>query len=105
MCYFKHCEVVSDKRVLKKDGIVAYKTLRRSRVGFISQYKTAIWKNNRMTATGMFSIPNGRGPGIYAYKTKPRLWFNGYDGAVVKILLYGRVIQYKGYYGQNWSRR
>lgn len=98
MCYFRYCQVVSDKRVLKRDGIVAYKTVYKAPKGtYLSAYKGTYWIRNRMSLLGnrMNEKPSGTGPGIYAYKRKPNTYrFD--DKVVVKVLLYGRVIEYRG---------
>jgi hypothetical protein len=103
MCAFRNCKVKSDKIILKKDGIIAYKTV--EKVGtncFISKAKRFSWRNGRMTLQpGQFMNrpANGNGPGVYAWKRPP--WVNGgyYSGTVVKVLLYGRVIEYASHKG------
>lgn len=100
MCYFKNATVKSDKRILKKDGIIAYKRMlvynTNPRLFYSESKNTALWRNGKMSAyffgSKMRKIPNGRGAGVYAFKRQP---YNPYFGTViVEVLLYGRVIEY-----------
>lgn len=103
MCAFRNCKVKSDKIILKKDGIIAYKVV--EQVGtnrFISKAKRFSWKNRRMTLQPgqlMNRPANGNGPGIYAWKKRSYNNNRYYSGTVVKVLLYGRVIEYAEHRG------
>lgn len=100
MCAFRNCKVKSDKILLKKDGIIAYKKVTFMGGEFYSLMRHDCWINKRMTlrkGTSMNVIPNGKGPGIYAYKREPNNceWKHYRQRQpYVKVLLYGRVIEY-----------
>lgn len=113
MCAFEGNKVISDKVLLKKDGVVAYKILaltynsdlRKFGKNYFSIYHNTPWINNLMTVDRrngfkMRPIPDGTGPGIYAWSAKPKkheaVHWSG-NRRVVKVLLYGRVVKYAPY--------
>jgi hypothetical protein len=97
MCMFRNCKVKSDQVLLKKDGVIAYKKVSQYGPNKFRSLRGVWWFNKRMTlekGTKMNIKPNGRGPGIYAYKNEPsELTTQTY----VKVLLYGRVIEYRSH--------
>src|SRR6478736_3774192 len=101
MCMFIYCKVKSDQILLKKDGVIAYKRVSQYGPNEFRSLRGAWWFNKRMTlekGTKMNIKPNGRGPGIYAYKNKPSEYDRRYTNrSYVKVLLYGRVIEYRSH--------
>ena len=101
MCMFKNCKVKSDQILLKKDGVIAYKRVSQYGPNKFRSLRGHWWFNKRMTlekGTKMNIKPNGRGPGIYAFKNKPNAYIRRNTvNTYVKVLLYGRVIEYRSH--------
>ena len=100
MCCFDKKDVVKGwpKRVLKKDAIIAYKTLRRWNGVWESTYANKQWHNRRMQAKAVTFHPNGQsGYGIFAYSSESAARCDILrDERLVKVRLYGEVWKFKG---------
>ena len=95
MCYFNRCEIKQVHQLEYKDAIIAYKYIRITKSGeFQSPVKLHTWFRRRLSAVRP-PHPNSQA-GIYAFRSKSGAKLESHVYPVVKVKLWGTVIEHKG---------
>lgn len=96
MCYFNRCEIKQVHQLEYKDAIIAYKYMRITKSGDFQSpvMKYITWFRRRLSAV---RPPHPNSPvGIYAFRSKSGAKLESHVYPVVKVKLWGTVIEHKG---------